>query len=58
MPETPETTGGEAVHEVHMLEGIILLVFELKLHLKNERDHMAQVLLELACECDTCLCNM
>lgn len=53
--ETPETTGGEAKHEVYMLEGIILLVFELKLHFKNEIDYMAQVLLELACECGTCL---
>jgi len=33
-----------------MTEGIILLVFELKLYLKDERDHIAQVLLELACE--------
>jgi hypothetical protein len=50
MPETPETSGGEVEHEVYMLEGIILLVVELKLAVKNEMDNVAQVLLELACE--------
>jgi hypothetical protein len=50
MPETTETSGGEVEHEVYMIEGIILLVIELKLEFKNERDHVAQVLLELACE--------
>lgn len=50
MPETPETSGGEVEHEFYMIEGIILLVFELKLKFKNEKDHIAQVLLELACE--------
>jgi hypothetical protein len=38
-----------------MTDGIILLVFELKLALKDERDHIAQVLLELACESDAFL---
>jgi hypothetical protein len=52
MPETPETSGGEAEHEVYMGEGILLLVFELKLEFKREKDHVAQVLLELACESD------
>ncbi|KAF8492211.1 hypothetical protein F5888DRAFT_1806933 [Russula emetica] len=47
MPNTPETSGGEVVHEVYMTEGIVLLVFELKLEFKNTRDHVAQVLLGL-----------
>jgi len=47
MPETLETSGGEVEHEVYMIEGIILLVFELKLEFKNNKDHIAQVLLEL-----------
>ena len=50
MPETPETSGGEVGHEVYMIEGIILIVVELRLEFKNERNHAAQVLLELACE--------
>lgn len=50
MPETRKTSGGE--HEVYMAEGILLLVFELRLESKNEKDHMAQVLLDLACESD------
>jgi len=55
MPEnllsgTSKTSCSEVEHEVHMPEGIILLVVELKLAVKNERDHIAQVLLELACE--------
>jgi len=49
-PGTPETSGGEVEHEVYMLQGIILLVVELKLAFKDEMDHIAQVLLELACE--------
>jgi len=52
MPETRDTSGGEVEHEVHMTEGILLLVFELKLWFKNEKDHVAQVLLEMACESD------
>jgi hypothetical protein len=55
MPETPETSGGKVEHEVYMVEGIILLVFELKLEFKNERDHVSQVLLELVCESDAFL---
>lgn len=39
MPETP--SGGEVEHEVYMVEGIILLVMELDLEFKNERDHTA-----------------
>lgn len=50
MPETPETSGCEVAHKVYMIEGIILLVIELKLKFKTERDHVARVLLELACE--------
>jgi hypothetical protein len=50
MPETPETSGGKVEHEVYMIEGIILIVVELRLEFKNERNHAAQVLLELACE--------
>jgi hypothetical protein len=50
MPGTSETSGGEVAHEVYMLQGIILLVVELKLAVKDERDHIAQVMLELTCE--------
>jgi hypothetical protein len=50
MPETPETSGGQVEHEVYMLEGIILLVVELKFSMIYEMDDVAQVLLELACE--------
>jgi hypothetical protein len=50
MPPTLETSGGSVEHEIYMMEGIILLVFELKLEYKNEMDSIAQVLLELACE--------
>ncbi|KAF5373358.1 hypothetical protein D9615_007367 [Tricholomella constricta] len=50
MPETPETSGGQVEHEVYMIEGIILLVVEMKLALKSKGDHVAQVLLELVCE--------
>jgi len=49
-PKRPKTSGGEVEHEVYMTEGIILLVFELKLQLKDEGEHVAQVLLELVCE--------
>jgi hypothetical protein len=38
-----------------MAEGIILLVFEMKLEFKSETDHVAQVLLELVCESDVFL---
>lgn len=38
-------------HEVYMIEGIILIVTELKLYLKDLLDHFDQVLRELACEC-------
>jgi hypothetical protein len=33
-----------------MLQGIILLVVELKLPFKDEMDHVVQVLLDLVCE--------
>lgn len=49
MPDTTETSGGTIEHEVYMMEGIILIVIELKLYFKDLRDHFAQVLLELAC---------
>jgi hypothetical protein len=39
-------------YEVYMAEGILLLVVKLNLKFKNERDHVAQVLLELACKSD------
>jgi hypothetical protein len=45
MPGTFESSGGEIEHEVYML----LLVVELKLAMRTERDHIAQVLLDLAC---------
>ena len=48
--ETSETSASDVEREVHMLQGIILLVVELKLAFKTELDHVAQVLLELACE--------
>lgn len=38
---TPETSGGEVEHEVYMLQGVILLVIELKLAFKDEMDHVA-----------------
>jgi len=38
MPDTPETSGGTVEHEVYMLEGIILIVIELKLYFKDLRD--------------------
>jgi hypothetical protein len=50
MPETSKTSEGEVEHEVHMMQGIILLVVELNLAVKYELDHVAQVLLELSCE--------
>jgi hypothetical protein len=46
MPETRETSS----HKMYMIEGIILLVFELNLEMKTKRDHVAQILQELACE--------
>jgi hypothetical protein len=48
MPGTSETSRVE--HEVYTLQCIILLVMELNLAFKDEKDHFAQVLLELACE--------
>ena len=33
-----------------MVQGIVLLAVELKLAVKEEMDHVAQVLLELTCE--------
>lgn len=50
MHGTPETSGGQVGHEVYMLQGIILLVVELKLIIKDEMEYVAQVLLELVCE--------
>jgi hypothetical protein len=47
MPGTPETSGGCVEHEVFMIEGIILIVIELKLYVKDLGDHAAQILLEL-----------
>ena len=35
MPDTPEISGGIVEHEVHMTEGIILIVTELKLYFKD-----------------------
>jgi hypothetical protein len=49
MPET-STSIGDVQHQVHTLQGIILLVVELKLALKSELDHIAQVMRELSCE--------
>ena len=50
VPPTEATSGGEVEHELAMLEGILLVLLELKLHFKNLNDHVAQVLLELLCE--------
>jgi hypothetical protein len=55
VPETRETSGGGVEYEVYTIEGILLLVFELKLAFRNEKDHVAQVLLELTCESDVFL---
>ena len=41
MPSTPKTSGGEVEHKVYMIEGIILLVIELKLAFKDKNDHIA-----------------
>jgi len=51
MPTTEQTSGGEVEHEVSMAEGILLHVTEMKLYFKSEKDHLAQVLLQLACKC-------
>lgn len=48
MLDTSKISTGDVQHEVHMLQGIILLVVELKLALKTERDHVAQVMSELS----------
>ncbi len=49
--DKPESSmRGEVEHEIAMLEGILLLLVELKLYYKNLNDHIAQVLLELLCE--------
>lgn len=45
-----DTPGGTIAHKVYMMERIILIVIELKLHLNDLRDHFAEVLLELECE--------
>ena len=50
MPETLETSGVWVEHKVYMIEGIILIVIELKLCFKDLGDHTVQLLLELACE--------
>ena len=50
MPPAEATSGGEVEHEIAMLEGILLLLVELKLYFKSLNDHIAQVLLELLCE--------
>ena len=49
MPAIRETSGGWVEHEVYMLDGILLLVMELKLSLTNMHNHVAQVMLELSC---------
>ena len=49
-PGSPMHGGGEIEHEVSMAEGILLDITELKLYFKNERDHLAQVLLQLDCK--------
>ena len=50
MPPVEAISRGEVEHEIVMLEGILLLLVELKLYYKNLNDHIAQVLLELLCE--------
>lgn len=50
MPDTLNTSGGTVEHEVYMIEGIILIVIELKLYFKNLLNHFAQVMLELHCK--------
>jgi hypothetical protein len=51
MPDILETSGYTVEHQVYMMEGIILIVIELRLYFNDLRDHFAQVLLQLACEC-------
>jgi len=46
----PGTLGGMVEHELFVMGGVILLVMELKLSLHDEKDYIAQVLLELSCE--------
>jgi len=50
MLSTEASSGGQVEHEIAMLEGILLLLVEMKLYYKNLNDHIAQVLLELLCE--------
>ena len=41
---------GVVDHTVYILQGAVLLVMELRISLKDEKDYIAQVLLELACK--------
>jgi hypothetical protein len=50
MPETLETSGGEAEHEVFLFDNLILLIIEMKSAFKSTWDYYAQVLLGLVCE--------
>ena len=49
-PERQKPLGVRLNTKFYMVQGIILLVVELKLAVKYEMDHVAQVLLELTCE--------
>ena len=49
IPGMPQTWG-LVNNTVYVLQGAILSVVEMKLSLKGEKDYIAQVLLELACE--------
>jgi hypothetical protein len=52
MPATKESSGGHVEHEVYMLEGILLLMDEIKFEYKSRRDNFAQVMVSLACTID------
>ena len=49
MPGMPQIWGVVG-HMVYILQGAVLLVMELKVSLKGEKDYIAQILLELACK--------
>jgi hypothetical protein len=48
MPGTSETSRVKVEHEVYTLQGIILLVMELNLAFKDEKDHFVQDVVEIS----------
>jgi hypothetical protein len=49
MPVTNESSGGHVEHEVHMLQGILLLTEGLKLENRSRKDNFAQVMASMVC---------